>query len=190
VFPSTASRTTPAPVPDAPDVTLTHDSTERAVHAQPLIAVTLTCAVPPLAPISTPSVSSWNRHGRPSCANSTRVPSTTSVPRRELEAAFAAMRTDRFASPCPLVRSGTIQAASDVTLHVQSRVAVTATVADPPDDGNDPAEAAAETAHRAAVGDVSSVEVEPHADVIRQDMARRKRAQRTVRSEQRACHGE
>jgi hypothetical protein len=190
------SRTSPSPEPDAPDVTVIHDSTARAVHAQPGIAVTLTCAVPPLAPISTRSASNWNLQGTPSCVSSTRTPSTTSVPRRELAMAFAATCTDRFASPCPLVRSSPIQAASEVTLHVQSRAAVMATVPDPPDEGNDPGEAAADTAHRAAAGEVgaagevSSVEVEPHAEAIRVDMATRRRADRTTRYQQRGCHGE
>ena len=42
--------TVPFPVPLAPDVTVIHDTLLTAVHAQPLPAVTVTLADPPLDP--------------------------------------------------------------------------------------------------------------------------------------------
>ena len=49
VLAATVNWTVPLPLPDEPPVTVIHDTLLTAVHAQPVLAVTLTLPVKPLA---------------------------------------------------------------------------------------------------------------------------------------------
>ena len=57
-FAATAIDTVPPPVPDAPDTTVIHGTSEVAVQAQPLAPVTLTLAVPAAAATRTDAADS------------------------------------------------------------------------------------------------------------------------------------
>ena len=138
-------------------------------------------ALPPAASTSSRLASMLNRQGAASCVTSSRAASTTRLARLALGVMFGVTLNGRLASPCPAVRSGTIQDASDVTTHVHSRLALIERVADPPAAGNAVVGTVAETGHFAAVGAVVDIDVdEPHAAAKsgRQRRSRRRTATR------------
>ena len=124
--------TTAVPLADAPPVTLIHDASARADHAQPDIAVTPIRAAAALAATSTRVLSRRNVQGAPSCASSRRVDSIATVPRRAFGVLFAAILNGRLASPWPLDRSSTSHDASESIVQLHSRALVTARVPEPP----------------------------------------------------------
>jgi len=84
------------------------------------------------------------------------------MPRREKGVPFAVTVKGTLDAPWPLNRSGTIQGAVELMLHVHSRAPVTATLPEPAVYGNEVEESVAETSHFPALGAVIELEDDVH----------------------------
>ena len=82
--------TVPLPVPLAPDVIVIHDELLTAVHPQPLPAVTVTLADPPLDPKLCDVGDGLKLH-TPASVTVIVCPATVNVPVRAVDEVFAAM---------------------------------------------------------------------------------------------------
>jgi hypothetical protein len=130
--------TAPAPVPLAPDVTVSHDALLLAVHAQPFVAVIVTDPVPPA------DVSDWvvadkvYEHEVAACVTVNVTPATVSVPVRTDCVVFAAIANPTEPDPLPLAPLVIVsQDALLDAVHVQPAGLVTLTLPLPPPDAAD-----------------------------------------------------
>jgi hypothetical protein len=126
--------TVPLPVPLAPLVIVSHETDSVAVHVQPLVVVTVTFAVPPLADNEVGlSGETVNAHGAASWVTVTVWPATVNVVDREVVAVFAAAVYDTVPLPEPLVALVMVSHVADsVAVQVQPVDVVTVTLALPP----------------------------------------------------------
>lgn len=99
-------------------------------------------------------------HGAASCASSRRVDSSANVPRRAFGVSFAMILKGRLASPWPLVRSSTSQAASELIVQLHSRALATAMLPEPPVYGKERGDVVADTSHFVALGAVVEVDAD------------------------------
>jgi hypothetical protein len=133
VFAATVKLTVPVPLPLAPAVTVIHAALLTAVHAQPVVVVTLVLPVPPGATAFSEVGETVNTHGAASCVTVTVWPATVSVPVRELVDVFAATLKLTVPLPLPLAPAVTvIHAALLVAVHAQPVVVVTLVLPVPP----------------------------------------------------------
>ena len=190
LFAAIERTTTPVPVVDAPLVTLIHDVSARADHAQSDIAVTPIRATAPPTPTSTRVLSRRNAHGAPSCASSRRVDSIVNVPRRAFAVSFVVILKGRLASPWPLDRSTTSQEASEPIVQLHSRALVTAMLPEPPVCGKERGDVVADTSHFVALGAVVEVDADVQAVTKRTRPANAAARHRTLRQTQIACQSD
>jgi hypothetical protein len=152
------------------------------------MAVTPIAVTPPLAATSTRVWSRSYVHGAPSWISSSCVPSTVSEPRRASGVPLALTLNGIVAEPWPLDRSGAIQDAVDVMLHVHSRAPSTARLPEPAVYGNNVGASVAETSHFPVLGAVVELEDDVHPLMERTSPAiAARRSATTWRMAQAAC---
>jgi hypothetical protein len=99
-FAATLNRIVPLPLPLDPATTAIHPTLLATVHEHAgELAPTLTVIVPPAAAMGPSGAASVKRHGAGSCATSTDVSFTVTVPWRDEGSPFAATRYDTVPSP-------------------------------------------------------------------------------------------
>jgi hypothetical protein len=123
------------PVPDAPELTITHNAFEAAVHAHPFAAVTFTDPLPPPAPTFCEVAESEKEQLTASCCTVNVCPAMVSVPVRAAPVLAAALNV---IEPFPLPDVALVmvsQFALLAAVHAQPLAAVTVTVPVPPPAG-------------------------------------------------------
>jgi hypothetical protein len=161
-FAATVSVTVPGPVPVDPDVTVTHDASDRAVQAQPASVSTVILVVPPAAATFWPFGEMLNWHAAASCRICARTPLTTTSPWRELGAGLAATVTCTCPAPCPEAGVSPVsQLVSVEAFQVHSGWVLTAIVAAEPAAPIAEGGAVSVTLHFAGDGPVDVATVEP-----------------------------
>jgi hypothetical protein len=140
----------------------------EAVHEQPVNVCRFTVTEPPVGGTVALDGVKLYRHGAGSCAMVRLVSLTATVPLRCAGSAFGETAYVTDALPCP--DNGAARTIQDAWLfadHVQSRVVVTDSVPEPPDEGTElPTEFVTDTWHFTPVGAFTSTEDEPHAAPI------------------------
>ena len=125
----------PLPEPEAPPVTVSHDALLVAVHVQPVAACIATLAEPPAAAAVADPGETVKEHEMPASVTVKVFPAIVTVPVREPLALFAAtlIRT----VPLPDAEAPDVTVIHDallVAVQLHPLVAVTAMLADPPED--------------------------------------------------------
>jgi hypothetical protein len=163
-FDATVYVTPPGPVPAVPPVTTTQAASDRALQAQPVVAVTAIVPLPPAAETVCSVGESSKRQGAASWRIRPRSPFTTMSPCRAVPSGFAATCICSCALPCPDegVRP-VIQAASEEADQAHSGCVVKPTVAVSPPELTGEEGTARLTLHFAGEGPVEVATVEPQA---------------------------
>jgi hypothetical protein len=135
---ATVNLTVPLPVPDAPDVILSHELCSEADQLQPVEVVTAKEAEPPARATDCDVGDTENVQGAPACVTVTDCPAIVSVLLRCDTEVFAVTEIDTVPLPLPLAPLAiVIQGDDDVADQAQPIGAVTENVFDPPDDPNE-----------------------------------------------------
>jgi len=125
----------PLPEPEAPPVTVSHDALLAAVHVQPVCACIAKLPEPPaVAALAEPGETA-NEHELPASVTVKVLPAIVTVPVRELLALLAATLICTVPFPDPEPPDVTVtHDALLVAVQLHPLVAVTAMLADPPED--------------------------------------------------------
>lgn len=124
----------PFPEPEAPPVTVSHDAPLVAVHEHPAVACIAKLAAPPASPALADVGESAKEHEMPACITVKILPAIVTVPLRELPL-LAATLICTVPLPDPEPPDVTvIHDALLVAVRLHPLVAVTAMLADPPED--------------------------------------------------------
>jgi hypothetical protein len=132
-FGSTENATLPGPLPNAPDVILSHGTSLVAIHAQPVVVETEIGDEGPPPEAVVREVGSIVTVHEPPCVTATVCPATKSVPERA-EPPFAAMVIETTALPELPDGLMAIHGDSEAAVHAQTLVVVTVTCGVPPPD--------------------------------------------------------
>ena len=138
VFAAALKVTVPLPEPLDPAVTVTQLAPLVDVHAQPVVVVTATVPVPPVAATAWVDGEMLNEQLAPDCVTVKVLPAIVSVPVRDVVAVVAA--TAKLTVPFPEPEAPAVIDSHDAllaALHAHPDPAVTATVPVPPGEAKD-----------------------------------------------------
>ena len=123
------------PVPEAPLTTTSHDAPLDAVHAQPVVVLTVKVDDPPPVANEAEVGVSVKLHEAAACVTVTVLPAIVTVPERDAVAVLPATESDTVPLPAPDAPEVTvIQDALLDAVQLQPVVPVTVTVNGPPDE--------------------------------------------------------